>query len=148
MPTKFAGTEEERRALDLFIKLSRASESVAGQISKAMGPSGVTVSQFGVLDALYHLGPLPLGELAKKHLRSPNNMTTVIDTMEKHGWVERQRCPGDRRIVKAVLTCDGRALFESLWPANLAAIVSAMSVLTPAKQLELAALVRELGLGQ
>ena len=57
MPTHYKGTEEERRALDVFIKLMRAAESVADRTGGPMAAAGLTPSQFGVLETLYHLGP-------------------------------------------------------------------------------------------
>jgi MarR family 2-MHQ and catechol resistance regulon transcriptional repressor len=147
MPSHHEGTEDERAALDAFIKLSRAAHSVGARSSRSVAASGLTGSQFGVLDALYHLGPLPLGDIARKHLSSPNNITTVVDNMERSGLVERLRCPEDRRVVRAVLTDKGRSLFESLWPDHLREIVEAMAALSPEEQRTLADLCKRVGLG-
>ena len=79
MTTHYQGTNEEMRALDLLIKLSRASESVATRINRQLKDSDLTVSQFGVLEALYHRGPMCQSSLAEKILRSTGNLTLVID---------------------------------------------------------------------
>ena len=100
MGTHYTGPPEQRTALDAFIKLTRAAESVEARAHGTLRGQGLTVSQFGVLEALYHLGPLCQGELAGKLLKSGGNLTTVVDNLERRGWVERQRGEGDRRFVR------------------------------------------------
>jgi MarR family transcriptional regulator, 2-MHQ and catechol-resistance regulon repressor len=148
MGTHFTGTQEEERALNSYIKLSRAAEAVSGTINCHLHDDGLTLSQFGVLEALYHLGPMTVGQLGGKILRSSGNMTLVVENLVKRGLVHRQRCPEDRRRVDVTLTDEGRALLESIWPRHLAGVVAAFSVLTPQEQEQLGSLCRKLGLGQ
>ena len=148
MGTKFNGTQEEILALDGYIKLSRAAESVSRSINAHLSDYDLTISQFGALEALYHLGPLPSGELGEKILKSSGNMTFVIDNLVKRGLVYRQRREDDRRCVEIHLTEDGRRLIRDIWPDHLAGVVSTMSALSPDEQGQLAALCRALGLSQ
>ncbi len=46
---------------------------------------GLTESQFGVLDSLFHLGPMKQKEIGKKILKSGGNITMVINNLEKRG---------------------------------------------------------------
>jgi MarR family 2-MHQ and catechol resistance regulon transcriptional repressor len=147
MPTRYQGTESERTALDVFIKLSRASDAVCARIVGHLGGTGVSLSQFGILDALYHVGPMCLGELARKHLKSPNNITSVVDTMERSGLVERQRQAHDRRLIRVQLTDKGRETFERYWPNHRDAIVDAVTPLTAEEQRSLCELLKKLGMG-
>ena len=147
MPTHYQGTEEERRALDLIIKLSRAAYAVNNRMMCGIVGSGITSSQFGVLDALYHLGPMTLGDVARKHLRSPNNITSVVGTMERAGLVERKRCDKDRRVTYLSITAKGSKIFEGLWSGHVERVTQAASVLTPEEQEQLGALCKKLGLG-
>jgi MarR family 2-MHQ and catechol resistance regulon transcriptional repressor len=148
MGTKYKGTEEEILALDSYIKLSRAAESVSRHINAHLSEYDLTFSQFGALEALYHLGPLPSGELGDKILKSSGNMTFVIDNLVKRGLVFRRRREDDRRCVDIHLTEDGRSLIERIWPAHLAGVVAVMSALPPAELSQLAALCRTIGLSQ
>jgi MarR family 2-MHQ and catechol resistance regulon transcriptional repressor len=148
MGTKYEGTKEETLALDGYIKLSRAAESVSRSINAHLSDHDLTISQFGALEALYHLGPLPSGELGDKILKSSGNMTFVIDNLVKRGLVYRQRRQNDRRCVDIHLTENGRTLIHNIWPNHLAGVVSAISLLSPAEQTQLATLCRKLGLGQ
>jgi MarR family transcriptional regulator, 2-MHQ and catechol-resistance regulon repressor len=148
MPTHFEGPDDQRRALNTYIKLMRAAESVARRALVTVHDSGLTEGQFGVLEALHHLGPLKLSELARKHLRSPNNLTVIVDNLEKLGLVRRQRCESDRRIVFVHLTEAGEERIAELFPRHALAVAQEMALLTPDEQATLDALLRRLGKGQ
>lgn len=146
MGTHYSGTKEEVLALDGFIKLSRAADSVAQRTHRHLQHSNLTISQFGVLEALAHLGPLQPGQLAHKVLKSSGNMTLVIDNLVKRGLVERRRRSDDRRGIDITLTGDGAALIEQIFPAHVQGVVQAMGALSPEEQRQLAQLCRKLGL--
>lgn len=148
MSTHYQGTEEEKRVLDTFIKLSRATESVNRRVNDHLHAYDLTVSQFGVMEAIYHLGPMPVGRLAEKILRSSANLTLVIDNLVKRGLALRERREDDRRTVHISLTDSGHDLIAELLPPHVAEVVAAFDVLSPQEQATLAALCRKLGLGQ
>jgi len=146
MGTHYAGTESELRALDAYIKLSRAAESVTHRINAHLRDHDLTVSQFGALEALYHLGPLQSGELGEKILKSSGNMTLVVDNLANRGLVFRQRREDDRRCIDIHLTETGRTLISEIFPAHVVGVVAVMSALSNREQEKLAELCRELGL--
>lgn len=147
MGTKFQGSEEERRALDVYIKLLRATETVQSQIHHEISDYGLTMSQFAALEALHHLGPMCLKDIGRKILKSGGNMTLVIDNLEKAGLVRRQRSSTDRRQIEVYLTDSGHQKIMSVMPRHVARIVDLMSALDPAEQERLGELTRKLGLG-
>ncbi len=146
MPTKYRGTEEERRALDTYIKLQRAAETVVAHATAHLAAHNLTVSQFGVLEALYHLGMLSQRELAQKLLKSTGNISTVLKNLEKHGLIERERALHDSRYMQVRISGAGRELIARIFAQHVEGIVAEMSVLTPEEQDELARLCRKLGL--
>lgn len=148
MPTHFDGSTTECLALDSFIKLVRAADSVSSQVNDHLREHGLTVSQFGVLEALYHLGVLNQSDLAQKLLKSTGNLTTVVDNLAKRRLVERRRCTEDRRVVYIHLTGAGRELTESILPSHVSGVVQAFSVLRPDEQQTLGELLRRLGTGK
>ena len=75
MPTHFKGRKETVRALNAFVNLIRASDSVAAHLGAQIEESGLTMGQFGVMEALLHLGPMCQHALAEKLLRSGGNVT-------------------------------------------------------------------------
>ena len=146
MGTRYAGTKEEKRALNAFIKLIRASQSVSGRVEAHLSELGLTVSQFGVLEALFHLGPLNQKNLAAKILKSTGNITMVIDNLEKRGLVKRTRDEKDRRHYSVGITPKGTGLITSFFPKHVARIVEEMSVLSGAEQEALGKLCKKVGL--
>jgi MarR family 2-MHQ and catechol resistance regulon transcriptional repressor len=145
MGTRYCGTKDEVRALDTYIKLVRAADSVATRIHRHLDAAHLTVSQFGVLEALFHLGPLYQRDLAEKLLKSGGNITLVIDNLEKRELVKRDRETQDRRCIKVSLTEKGQQLISQIFPSHVAAVVNEMSILTASEQEELGRLCRRLG---
>lgn len=145
MPTHYRGTAEEVLALNTFIKLQRATISLEARLAHRGTMTDITATQFGVLEALYHLGPMCQGEISTKLLKSGGNITLVVDNLEKQGLVQRERDPHDRRMIVVSLTPAGHELISQLFPKHLAAIVEEMSILTPEEQQLLGDLCRKLG---
>jgi MarR family 2-MHQ and catechol resistance regulon transcriptional repressor len=108
----------------------------------------LTVSQFGVLEALYHIGPMCQRDIAKKTLKSTGNMTTVIDNLEKRGLVERRRSTEDRRYIAVHITEIGQQLIEDIFPEHNRRVEKCFAVLEPEERVELGRLCKKLGLGQ
>lgn len=146
MPTKYQGTPEAIRALNAYIKLQRAAESILNRTNAHLSAYDLSVSHFGVLEALYHLGTLSQRDLAEKLLKSTGNMSTVLKHMEERGLITRERDRQDNRYMKVCITERGRALMETIMEPHVAGIVADMSVLTPDEQDELGRLCRKLGL--
>lgn len=147
MPSHHRGNDAEVRALDTYVKLVRAAESVTARVSPGVEAAGLTMSQFGALEALLHLGPLYQRQLGEKLLKSGGNITMVVDNLEKRGLVRRERGREDRRFISVHLTGEGERLIRGFFPTHAAAITREMSVLTPAEQAELGRLCRKLGRG-
>ncbi len=145
MGTHYKGTENEVRALDAYIKLMRGAESVTSRLNLLAAAAGLTISQFGALEALFHLGPLCQRELGEKLLKSSGNITMVVDNLEKRRLVKRRRGGEDRRFVTVHLTEQGRRLITSVFPRHVSAIVGEMRSLTKREQEELGRLCRKLG---
>ena len=147
MPVHYDGTRAQVRALDAFVKLIRASDTVSGLLYGRLNDEhGLTQSQLGVLEMLLHLGPLAQSDIASRLLRSPSNLTTVIENLHRGGLVSRRRSGEDRRRVIIELTTEGREVIERVFPEHLERIVKVMSALSSKEQEELARLSRKLGL--
>lgn len=145
MPTKYPGTPDELRALNTYIKLQRAAESVLARTNAHLAAYGLSTSQFAVLEALYHLGTLSQRDLAEKLLKTTGNMSTVLKHMEERGMLSRERDAADQRYMQVRITDTGRALIDAVMAPHVAGVVADMSVLTPEEQEELGRLCRKLG---
>jgi len=91
MGTHYKGSRKEKQALNAYVALMRAAESVTSRTTGSMTEAGLTLSQFGVLEAIYHLGPLCQRALAEKILKSTGNIVVVVDNLERQSLVVRRR---------------------------------------------------------
>ncbi len=133
-------------ALDTYVKLLRASRAVLARVEPRLASTGLTITQFGVLEAILHKGPLGQRELSRKVLTSPGNMTDLVDKLEARGLVHRIRQKADRRAVRVELTEAGRALIGPLFADHAGDIAAAMGGLDATELRQLSALLRKLGL--
>jgi len=133
-------------ALRMWVKLARAFTTLNHLSAADIRSYGVTPAQFAVLEALGHLGPMSLGELARKMLISCGNTTVIVDNLEKDGFLERTQHPDDRRVKVVQLTPKGRKFFLEIFPQHAAAMSEFVAVLGEQDQERLGALLKKLGL--
>src|SRR5438270_11698383 len=136
-------TSAESRALDTYVKLLRASESVHAAAVRTLAGHNLTPSQFAVLEALYHVGPMCLSELARKILKTGGNLTMVMRNLQRRGLVVRHTNADDRRFVSVAISDKGRALITRIFPGHAARIAELMGRLTAAQQDTLGELCRQ-----
>ncbi|MEP6618527.1 MAG: MarR family transcriptional regulator [bacterium] len=132
-------------SLKLWVVLARAYGAVAERVSADVAQHGLTPMEFGILEVLYHKGPLLLGEIQRKVLVTSGGITYLVDRLVEKGMVTRQECPDDRRARYAVLTPAGAALIKRIFPGHARAIAEALSGLTASEQMDATELVRRLG---
>lgn len=140
-------SDDEERALRLWISLARCYSTFAKAIAVKVQEYDLTTPQFGVLEALFHLGPLSLGELADKLLVTGGNVTYVMDRLEEQGLVFRERSPNDRRVIQAKLTASGRAKIVEVFPGHAEYVATVAGHLGKAEQEQLRGLLKTLGVG-
>ena len=148
MPGRPFGVDDQRviQALDAYVKLLRAGRAVLARVEPRLSAAGLTPTQFGVLEALLHRGPLSQRELSRKVLTSAGNMTDLVDKLEARGLVLRARQKQDRRAVQVELTPAGRALVEPLFASHAGDIAEVMGGLSGEELHRLSELLRKLGL--
>jgi len=140
-------SDGQRTALGLWIALARCYSTFAKAVAQKVQEYDLTTPQFGALEALYHLGPLSLGELADKLLVTGGNVTYVMDRLEGRGLVVRYRSVEDRRVVRAELTSAGRDLVADVFPGHAEYIEHLCRHLTPREQEDIRLLLKTLGKG-
>ncbi len=145
MGTRYKGTPAEVRGLDVFIKLTRATHAMLTRLEPNITRHGITGTQFGLLEALLHVGPLNQRELGEKMLMSKGNISIVVSNLAKQGLVKRVPDTSDRRRTVIHLTPAGRKLIAKIFPEQVKAILAEFSVLSAPEQDTLAALMKKLG---
>jgi MarR family 2-MHQ and catechol resistance regulon transcriptional repressor len=148
MPRRFKGTPEQDQALSAYVKLERAASAAFAYARVGLEEEGLTLSQFAVLEALYHVGPQCLGDLARRILTSSGNLTLVVDNLQKRGLVKRGQQGKDKRFVVASITPSGARLIERIFPDHARRITEIMGRLKPHEQAQLGDLCRKLGKGE
>lgn len=145
MATKFQGSAAETRALDLFIKLMRTHDALSAHMRALITSFDLQPNQFGILETLYHIGPMQQHELATKLLQNPGNITRILDKLEHEGLVERRSVPGDRRCHRIALTKQGEKRISAIFPRFAAAMHDLFKELTADEQKQLNELLRKTG---
>ena len=76
---------------------------------------GISLSSYEVLLFLADApdGRLRMSELADGVLLSRSGLTRLVDRMERDGVLRRERCEDDARGFNAIITAEGRDLFQS-----------------------------------
>ncbi|WP_020611103.1 MarR family winged helix-turn-helix transcriptional regulator [Sediminispirochaeta bajacaliforniensis] len=146
MSTHYIGSEKERVALDTFIKLNRALQGLSDRtFAKAPLPASLSPVRFGILETLYHLGPLHQNELREKLLKSKGTVSISVEQLERAGLVSRSEGNEDRRFRKVAITEEGTGLISAYFPQYTAALTKEMESLTIEEQRLLGNLAKKLG---
>lgn len=136
--------ELEDLNLKALIALSRCAQSVHKREYKTIKEGGLTVTQFAVLEILYHKGDLRVCEIIDKILSTGGNMTVVIDNLVKENLVKRCIDPKDRRVNLISITEEGRTLISEIFPKHLENINEIFSILTSEEKKILISLLKKL----
>lgn len=136
--------ELEDLNLKALIALSRCAQSVHKREYKTIKEGGLTVTQFAVLEILYHKGDLRVCEIIDKILSTGGNMTVVIDNLVKENLVKRCIDPKDRRVNLISITEEGRTLISEIFPKHLENINEIFSILTSEEKKNLISLLKKL----
>ena len=137
---------EQVAALKLWVVLSRAHEAVAELARRDVERGELSLTEFGVMEALFHKGDLTAGEVSKRVLLRSGSLTYVIDKLAERGLIRRKVCEEDKRRTYLQLTTAGNALMRKIWPGHAAVIELATSGLTLAEKRTVARLLKQMGL--
>jgi len=140
-----AGTEPDRTAtLQLVIALARSYQAIEQGVRPQLAEQGLAMTEFAVLEVLYHKGVLPLGEIRDRILVTGASTTYVVKKLEKRGLIRRRPCAEDQRVVFGELTPKGRALIDVVFPAHVDRLRQVMGALSVSEKREVGRLLRRL----
>ena len=145
MKTATAKTAADTSGVHLWLVLWKAFRAMEAQAGRSIAGLGLCQSDFGVMEALLHKGPLPVKALGEKVLLTSGSMTAAIDRLERRGWVARGDDPQDRRSRIVRLTPEGRKTIQALFRTHERDMEQAASRLSRIERLELMRLLRKLG---
>jgi MarR family transcriptional regulator, 2-MHQ and catechol-resistance regulon repressor len=131
--------------IHLWLLLWKASRAVEAEALRSVAGFQMGITDFAVLEALLHKGPLTVTELGEKVLLTSGSMTTAIDRLETRGLVTRQGDATDRRARIIHLTPEGRALIECAFAQHRDEMETALAGFTAEDRAQLLPLLRRLG---
>jgi MarR family 2-MHQ and catechol resistance regulon transcriptional repressor len=131
--------------IHLWLILWKAFDAVREHAERHIESLGLCLSDFGVLEALLHKGPLPVNTIGGLIRLTSGSITAAVDRLEKKGLVERRNDPGDRRARVVHLTAPGLELISKAFADHEAAMERATSGLSASERAEAAELLKKLG---
>lgn len=129
----------------LWLILWKAFRAMEAHADRSIAGLGLCWSDFGVMEALLHKGPLAVKALGEKVLLTSGSMTAAVDRLERRGWVERRDDPRDRRSRIVRLTAEGRKTIEALFAEHERDMEQAVAGLKDSERMTLIDLLRTLG---
>ena len=132
--------------LQLIIGLGRALQAIERLVRPHLVQSGLGLTEFAVLEVLYHKGALPLGQIRDRILVTGPSTTYVVKKLEARGLMRRRVCAEDSRVVFGELTAKGRALIDEVFPAHVERLQRAMEGLCVSQKRDASRLLRALAL--
>jgi MarR family transcriptional regulator, 2-MHQ and catechol-resistance regulon repressor len=130
----------------VFLVLWKAASAVQAYAEKSISELEMCGSDFAVLEALLHKGPLPINEIGKKVLLTSGSITVAVDRLETKRLVERRAHGTDRRARIVHLTKAGRKLITRVYADHAADMERLAFVsLTRAERKMLISLLKKIG---
>lgn len=130
-------SEDEKLSLKTLVVLNKATKTMHKHESEVMKRYGLSIFQFGVLEAIYSKGAMNIQSIIDSMLSSSGNMTVVIRNLERDGYLIRTRDVKDKRSVLIDLSTKGKEVIDLMWQEHVDNICRLMSVLTREDKLRL-----------
>jgi len=137
---------DRNSAAHLWLVLWKASRAVEAHAHKSLTSQPICPSDFAILEALLHKGPLPVNTIGRKVLLTSGSITTAVDRLEVQGLVERRAHATDRRARIVHLTSEGKRLIRGLFAEHERDLERAASALSLSERASLIRLLKRLGL--
>ena len=122
--------KDQDLSLKLFVVLTRALQSIEKKTIKEINSQGLNLTEFGVLELLYHKGDQPIQKIGQKILLASSSITYVVDKLEEKNYLKRRGCPTDRRVTYATITKEGKELMDEIFPKHKSFLQEIMGVLS------------------
>lgn len=133
----------QEKSLQALIAILRTSSSLENMVRKDVSCNNLNLTEFSVLELLYHKGPQTIQTIKNKILIASSSTTYVIDQLVKKGHVAREICQEDKRVTYANITDEGSKLIEKIFPDHAKRIELSFNKLTEDELVQLKTLLRK-----
>ena len=145
MSRKQIATRQNHAGVHVWLVLMKAFQALMPHAQESIARTGLGDSDFRVLEALLHKGPLPVNTIGPKVWLTPGSISVAVDRLVQKGLVVRKEQPADRRVRRVELTRKGRALIAATFRKHAAAMENAVDVLSKKERTALLRLLKKLG---
>jgi len=136
---------QDSSGVHVWLVFMKAFQALIPHAAQSIERTKLGDSDFRVLEALLHKGPLPVNTVGPKVWLTPGSISVAVDRLVEKGLVSRKDRAGDRRVRQVELTRKGRALITRGFREHAAAMENAVSVLSKNERLALLRLLKKLG---
>src|ERR1700737_3104709 len=136
---------QDSSGVHVWLVFMKAFQALVPHAAESVKRTKLGDSDFRVLEALLHKGPLPVNTIGPKVWLTPGSISVAVDRLVKKGLVSRKDHAGDRRVRQVELTAKGRSLITRGFREHRAAMGNAGSVLSKKERLTLLRLLKKLG---
>ncbi len=126
--------------------LFRTTNTFKTLMTPLIESSGLTLSQFSVLEFLYHHDQKPVGVIAKKILIPNSSLSYVIEHLIKMGYVQKTQSNQDQRSYLIGLTKAGKKKIKTLFPKHEALLKERLDRLDAQEEKTLQTLLKKISL--
>jgi MarR family 2-MHQ and catechol resistance regulon transcriptional repressor len=145
MKQKRTKPKEDSSGVHLWLVFMKAFQALIPHAAESIRRTDLGDSDFRVLEALLHKGPLPVNTVGPKVWLTPGSISVAVDRLVKKGLVSRKGHAADRRVRQVELTPKGRALITRGFGEHAAAMENIAGVLSESERLTLLRLLKKLG---
>ena len=145
MTRKGTSQKQDFTGVHVWLVLMKAFQALATHAAESIQRTNLCDSDFRVLEALLHKGPLPVNTIGPKVWLTPGSISVAVDRLVKKALVSRNDQAGDRRVRRVELTAKGRALITGGFREHAAAMENVVGVLSKKERLALLRVLKKLG---
>src|SRR6476660_2218560 len=145
MKRKQVTKSQDTSGVHVWLVLMKAFQALMPHAAESIERTELGDSDFRVLEALLHKGPLPVNTLGPKVWLTPGSSSVAVERLVKKGLVSRKGHARDRRVRQVELTAKGRALIARGFREHAGAMETAVGVLSKNERLTLLRLLKKLG---
>jgi len=88
--------------------VKRVERGVRAELDSALREMSITTSEYTALSVLRYRSGLSSAQLARRSFVSAQAMNQIVVSLERNGWIQREQDPDHGRILRAMLTREGR----------------------------------------
>ena len=137
--------KKQDSSLKLFVVLAKAYRAIIEQAEMDIKSKGLNLTNFAVLELLFHRGKQPMQKIGDKILMTSGSITYIVNKLEKKGYLVREASPNDRRVTYASISDQGRELLNSIFPAHWEKLKTIMNGLNDEEKDTAIELLKKLG---